>query len=142
MSMTIHVNVVSAEQSIYSGTATMVFAPAIEGEVGISPRHAPLLTGLGPGEVRVLIEGGQEEHFFISGGMLEVLPHVVTILADTAQRAADIDEAAAREAKEKAERLMADSSAKMEYAKARAQLAEAAAQLRTLDRLRKKRATH
>ena len=138
MSMTIHVNVVSAEQEIFSGTAEMVYAPATEGEVGISPRHAPLLTGLKPGEVRVQVEGGKIEHFFISGGMLEVQPHVVTVLADTAQRAADLDEAAALAAKEPAETLMAETSSQMEYAEAQARLAEATAQLRALENLRRR----
>ncbi|GAB6039957.1 F0F1 ATP synthase subunit epsilon [Endothiovibrio diazotrophicus] len=140
MSMTIHVNVVSAEKEIYSGTAEMVFAPAAEGEVGISPRHAPLLTGLKPGEVRVQA-GGKEQHFYISGGMLEVQPHVVTVLADTAVRADDLDEAAALAAKEQAEKLMADKTSEREYAEAQAQLAEAVAQLRALENLRKRR-TH
>lgn len=142
MSMTIHVNVVSAEEEIYSGTAEMVFAPAAEGDVGVSPRHAPLLTGLKPGEVRVQTGGDREEHFYISGGMLEVQPHVVTVLADTAIRAHDIDEAAALEAKEKAEKLMADKSAEFEYAEAQAQLAQAAAQLQTLRSMRKRNQAH
>ena len=142
MSMTIHVNVVSAEQEIFSGTAEMVYAPAAEGDVGIAPRHAPLLTGLKPGEVRVQVEGGSEEHFYISGGMLEVQPHVVTVLADTAIRAHDIDEAAALEAKEQAEKLMAEKGAEMEYAEAQVQLAQAAAQLRALQNLRKRSTAH
>jgi len=142
MAMTIHVNIVSAEKEIYSGTAEMVFAPAQMGEVGISPRHAPLLTGLKPGEVRVQVAGGQEEHFYVSGGMLEVQPHVVTVLADTAQRAHDLDEAAALEAKERAERMMGDKTSEFEYAKAQAQLAEAVAQLRAIENLRKRTGRH
>ena len=131
MSMTIHVDIVSAEGEIHSGTAEMVYAPAVMGEIGIAPRHTPLVTTLKPGEVRVDEGGGKEmQHYFISGGMLEVQPHVVTVLADTAIRAEDLDEAAALEAKKRAEAAMKDKSAEFEYAKAQAELAEAAAQLR------------
>jgi F-type H+-transporting ATPase subunit epsilon len=107
MAMTLHVDIVSAEAEIFSGTATMVFAPAEMGEVGIAPRHAPLLTRLKPGEVRVQSQDGKEQSFFVSGGMLEVQPHIITVLADTAIRAADIDEAHAMEAKTRAEKLLA-----------------------------------
>lgn len=138
MAMTLHVDVVSAEEEIYSGTATMVFAPAEMGEVGIAPRHSPMLTSLKPGEVRVQGMGGEEDTFYVSGGMLEVLPHVVTILADVAVRATDLDEAAAVQAKEKAERAMADKKSDFDYAKAQAELAEAIAQLRAIQRLRDK----
>ncbi|MDO8825816.1 F0F1 ATP synthase subunit epsilon [Methylophaga sp.] len=138
MAMTIHVDIVSAEESIYSGTAEVVIASAQEGEVGIYPRHAPLLTRLKAGEVR-LLKDGKEEQFYISGGILEVQPHIVTILADTALRAADVDEAAALEAKASAEKALADKSTKMEYAEAQAQLAEAMAQLRAIERARKTR---
>ncbi len=138
MTMTIHVDIVSAEQEIYSGLAEMVFAPARLGEVGITPRHAPLITMLMPGEVRVKVDEEESHAFYVSGGMLEVQPHVVTILADTAIRAKDIDEAAALEAKAKAEEELADKSGKIDYARAQAQLAEAIMQLRTLDRLRKR----
>lgn len=138
MAMTIHVDIVSAEESIYSGTAEVVIASAQEGEVGIYPRHAPLLTRLKAGEVR-LLKDGKEEQFYISGGMLEVQPHIVTILADTALRAADVDEAAALEAKASAEKALADKSAKLDYAEAQAQLAEAMAQLRAIERARKTR---
>src|SRR5512134_3127553 len=103
MAMTLHVDIVSAEAEIFSGTVTMVFAPAEMGEVGIAPRHAPLLTRLKPGEIRVQQADGSEQSFFVSGGMLEVQPHVVTVLADTAIRAHDLDEAAAIQAKERAE---------------------------------------
>ena len=118
--------------------AEAVFASAVMGEVGIYPRHTPLLTTLKPGEVRVL-KDGKEEHFYVSGGILEVQPHVITILADTATRAADVDEAAALEAKANAEKALHDKSVKMDYAEAQAQLAEAMAQLRAIERARKTR---
>jgi F-type H+-transporting ATPase subunit epsilon len=136
MAMTIHVDIVSAEKEIFSGLVEAVFASAIMGEVGIYPRHTPMLTRLKPGEVRVLING-KEEQFYVSGGMLEVQPHVVTILADTAMRAADVDEAAALEAKADAERALKDTDAKIDYAEAQAKLAEAMAQLRSIERMRK-----
>lgn len=138
MVMTVHVDIVSAEQEIFSGMAEMVFAPAELGEVGISPRHAPFITRLKPGEVRVKVNDEESYPFYVSGGMLEVQPHLVTVLADTAIRAKDIDEAAAIEAKAKAEEALADKSGKIDYATAQAQLAEAIMQLRTLDRLRKR----
>lgn len=136
MAMTIHVDIVSAETAIYSGLVEAVFASAVMGELGIYPRHTPLLTRLKPGEVRLLVNG-KEEQFYVSGGMLEVQPHVVTILADTAMRAADVDEAAALQAKEDAERALKDRDAKMDYAEAQVKLAEAMAQLRSIDRMRK-----
>jgi len=136
MTMTIHVDIVSAEKEIFSGPVEAIFASAIMGELGIYPRHTPLLTRLKPGEVRVLVNG-KEEQFYVSGGMLEVQPHVVTVLADTAMRAADVDEAAAIEAKADAERALKDTDAKMDYAEAQAKLAEAMAQLRSIERLRK-----
>lgn len=139
MAMTIHVDIVSAEAEIFSGTANMVFAPAEMGEVGIAPRHTPLLTRLKPGEVRVQMEGQEEQYFYVSGGMLEVQPHVVTVLADTALRAHDIDEAAALKVKERAEKAMADKASDFDYAKAQAELAEASAQLHAIERLRKKK---
>jgi len=138
MTMTVHVDIVSAEKEIFSGLAEMVFAPAELGEVGISPRHAPLITKLNPGEVRVKVSDTESYPFYISGGLLEVQPHLVTILADTAVRAKDIDEAAALDAKAKAEEALADKSGKIDYATAQAQLAQAVMQLRTLDRLRKR----
>jgi F-type H+-transporting ATPase subunit epsilon len=137
MAMTIHVDIVSAEEEIFSGTAEMVYAPAAMGEVGIAPRHTQMLTPLKAGEVRLQTEGKEEQFFYVSGGMLEVQPHVVTVLADTAIRAKDIDEAAALEAKKRAEQSLSDKTGKIEYAKAQAELAEAVAQLRTLERLRK-----
>jgi F-type H+-transporting ATPase subunit epsilon len=139
MAMTIHVDIVSAEKEIYSGLAEMVFAPAVEGEVGITPRHAPLLSPLKAGEVRVQIKPGQEEFFFVSGGLLEIQPHVVTVLADTALRAKDLDEAAALKAKQEAEKVLADKQADIDYAKAQAELIEAMAQLQTIQKLRKLR---
>jgi len=136
MAMTIHVDIVSAEQEIYSGLVDAVFATASMGEIGIYPRHTPLLTSLKPGEVRVLVNG-KEEQFYVSGGMLEVQPHIVTILADTAMRADDVDEAAAMEAKAAAERTLAEKDTKIDYAEAQAQLAEAMAQLRSIQRMKK-----
>ncbi len=136
--MTIHVDIVSAEAELYSGLAEMVFAPAELGEVGIAPRHAPFITKLRPGEVRVKISDSESHPFFVSGGILEVQPHLVTILADTAIRAKDIDEAAVLEAKAKAEQALADKTNKIDYATAQAQLIQAVMQLRTLDRLRKR----
>ena len=138
MSMTIHIHIVSAETEIFSGTANMVFAPAEMGEVGIAPRHTPLLTRLKPGEVRVQMEGQDEQFFYVSGGVLEIQPHLVTVLADTAIRATDLDEAAAVKAKERAERAMVDRQSDFDYAKAQAELAEAVAQLRTINSIRQK----
>jgi F-type H+-transporting ATPase subunit epsilon len=138
MAMTLHVDIVSAEQEIFSGTAEMVFAPLVTGEVGVLPRHAPLLAPLKPGEVRVRT-AGDELAFYVSGGMLEVQPHVVTVLADTALRAKDIDEASALKAKERAEEAMRNRQSDMDYAKAQAELAQAVAQLRTLRKLREQK---
>ncbi len=135
--MTIHVDIVSAEAEIFSGLAEMVFAPAVMGEVGVLPGHAPLVTSLKPGEVRVRLPGGEEQSFYVSSGMLEIQPHVVTVLSDTAQRASDLDEAAALEAQERAERMLADRQADFDEAQARAELAQAAAQLQAIRRLRK-----
>ncbi len=137
MAMTIHVDIVSAEAEIFSGTAEMVFAPAELGEVGIAPRHAPFLSRLVPGEVRVKINADEQLPFYVSGGIIEVQPHVVTVLADTAIRAKDIDEAAALEAKRRAEEALRDRSGKIDYAKAQAELAEAVRQLQVLERYKK-----
>ena len=137
MASTIHVDIVSAEAEIHSGEATMVVVTGEEGELGIAPRHAPLLTRIKPGQVRVMLPEGGEEFYYVSGGLLEVQPHVVTVLADTAARAADLDEAAALRAKEDAERALADRSADMDLAEAQAKLAEAVAQLAALERLRR-----
>lgn len=138
MTMTVHVDIVSAEREIYSGLAEMVFAPAELGEVGISPRHAPFITRLNPGEVRIKVTETESYPYYISGGYLEVQPHLVTILADTAIRAKDIDEAAALDAKAKAEEALSDKTGKIDYATAQDQLAQAVMQLRTLDRYRKR----
>jgi F-type H+-transporting ATPase subunit epsilon len=138
MTDTIHVDIVSAEHEIFSGNAEMVFAPAELGEVGIAPGHTPFVTKMGPGEVRVKDTEGNESAFYVSGGMLEVQPKVVTILSDTAQRAEDLDEAAILRAKEEAENAFHDKSDAIDYAKARAALAETAAQLQTIQRLRKR----
>jgi F-type H+-transporting ATPase subunit epsilon len=138
MAMTMHVNIVSAEHEIFSGTAEVVVAPAAMGEVGIYPRHTQMLTPLKPGEVRITKQGGEEEAIYVSGGILEVQPHVVTILSDTAVRAQDLDEAAAMEAKQKAEQALKDRSDEMDLAEAQSQLAEAVAQLQAIQRIRKK----
>ncbi len=136
--MLVHVDIVSAEKEIFSGLAEMVFAPAEEGEVGISPRHAPLITKLNPGEVRVKISNTESYSFFISGGLLEVQPHVVSVLANTAIRAKDIDEAAALEAKMRAEEILSDKTSRVDYATAENDLFQAVMQLRTLERFRKR----
>jgi F-type H+-transporting ATPase subunit epsilon len=136
---TIHVDIVSAEGELYSGEATMVFAPASQGDLGIAPRHAPLLTLLKAGEVRVQTADGAEQHFFVGGGALEVQPTKVTVLADTAVRAKDLDEAAALEAKQRAEEALKDRSGHIDQAQALAELARAAAQLKLIERLRKLR---
>ncbi len=137
MAMTMHVDIVSAEEEIYSGMAEMVFAPLATGEVGILPRHAPLLARMSPGEVRVRL-GGEDQYFYVSGGVLEVQPHVVTVLSDTAIRAKDLDEAAALEAQRRAEEALKDRTADIDFAKAQAELIEAAAQLRMIRRLRER----
>jgi F-type H+-transporting ATPase subunit epsilon len=136
--MTVHVDIVSAEKEIFSGLAEMIFAPAELGEIGITPRHAPLITRLNPGEVRVKVSSTESYPFFISGGLLEIQPHVVTILADTAIRAKDIDEAAAIQAKAMAEEILADKNSRVDYALAEKQLHQAIMQLRTLERFRKR----
>jgi F-type H+-transporting ATPase subunit epsilon len=136
---TIHVDIVSAEGEIFSGPAAMVFAPASEGDIGIAPRHAPLLTLLKPGEVRVQTPDGAEHHFFVGGGALEVQPTKVTVLADTAMRARDIDEAAALAAKQRAEDALKDKAGHITLAEAQAELARAIAQLKVLNSLRKLR---
>ncbi len=136
MAMTTHVDIVSAEREIWSGKATMVFAPGVMGELGIAPRHTPLLTKLKAGEVRVRGENGEDESFFITGGMLEIQPHVVTVLSDTATRADDLDEAAALQAKQRAEEAMANRKGEMDLAKASAELAEAAALVETIKKIK------
>jgi F-type H+-transporting ATPase subunit epsilon len=136
---TIHVDIVSAEGEIFSGDAAMVFAPAKEGDLGIYPRHAPLLSLLKAGEVRVHSPDGEDHFFFVGGGALEVQPHKVTVLADTALRAKDIDEAAALAAKQRAEAALLDKSDRISMAEAQAELARAIAQLKVLQHLRKLR---
>lgn len=137
MATTIRCDIVSAEAEIYHGEATLVVATGEMGELGIAPRHAPLITRLKPGQVRVILANGEEQFFYVSGGILEVQPQVVTVLTDTAIRAADLDEAKAKEAKAEAERILANRSEAMEIAEAQAKLAEAMAQLQALERLRK-----
>ena len=137
MATTIRCEIVSAEAEIFHGNATLVVATGDEGELGIAPRHAPLITRLKPGQVRVIAENGEEQFFYVSGGIIEVQPQVVTVLADTAIRAKDLDEAAARRAKEEAERALANRGDAMELAEAQRKLVEAMAQLQALERLRK-----
>jgi F-type H+-transporting ATPase subunit epsilon len=136
---TLRLDIVSAERAIFSGEVEMVFATGQIGELGIAPGHAPLLTGLKPGNIRATLANKEEEIFYISSGMLEVQPFVVTVLADTAARASDLDEAAAIAAKEKAEQAIASKSAEIDYARATAQLAEAVAQIHAIQALRKRR---
>ena len=138
MASSIHVDIVSAEGEIFSGSAAMVFVPAAAGELGIAPRHAPLLTTLKAGEVRVQPAGGGEEQlFWFGGGAIEIQPHLVTVLADTAARAKDLDEAAAMAAKQRAEEALKDRSGEMDLAEAQAELLRAVAQLRAIEKLRK-----
>ncbi len=139
MANSIHVDIVSAEGQIFSGEVNMLFVPGSQGELGIAPRHAPLLTTLKAGEIRAQIDGQEEQSFYVGGGALEVQPNLVTVLADTAARARDLDEAAAQAAKQRAEDAIRDRSDKMEIAEAQAELLRAMAQLRAIDRLRKKR---
>ena len=134
---TIKVDIVSAEGEIFSGEATMVFAPGSQGDLGIYPRHAPLLTMLKAGEVRVQTPDGTEQVFYVGGGALEIQPHLVTVLADTALRAKDIDEAAALAAKQQAEETLRGRAGAIDHAEALAELARALAQLKVLERLRK-----
>ena len=134
---TIRCDIVSAEQEIFQGAVKMVIATGEMGELGIAPRHAPLITRLKAGQVRLLLENGEEQFFYVSGGILEVQPEVVTVLADTAMRAADLDEAAAQRAKEEAQLMLANRTDALEVAEAQAQLAQALAQLQALERLRR-----
>ena len=133
----IQVDIVSAEGEIFSGAASMVFLPASEGEIGVAPRHAPLLTLLKPGEVRVQPPEGEEQSFYVGGGALEVQPNKVTVLADTAARAKDLDEAAALAAQQRAEEALAGQLDKITQAEALAELARAIAQIKMIERLRK-----
>lgn len=134
---TLHVDIVSAEGEIFSGEASMVFAPAVMGEIGIAPRHAPLLTTLKPGEVRVQTPSGEEQFFYVSGGAIEIQPHLVTVLADTALRAKDIDEAAALEAMQRAQEALKNRGSAIEVAEMQAELARTAAQIKMIEKLRK-----
>jgi F-type H+-transporting ATPase subunit epsilon len=138
MAMTVHCDIVSAEGEIFSGLVEMVIAHGNLGDLGISPGHAPLITDLKPGPIRLIKQGGEAEVFYISGGFLEVQPSMVKVLADTVQRAADIDEAAAQEALKAAEKALNEKGAEFDYGSAAAHLAEVAAQLRTIQQLRKK----
>jgi F-type H+-transporting ATPase subunit epsilon len=136
--MTIHCNIVSAEEAVFSGLVQMVVANGTLGDLGVEYGHAPLLTALEPGPVRLKMPGGEEQIFYVSGGFLEVQPGVVSILADTALRADDLDEAASLEAKKAAQHALSDNQGEIDYGRATAQLAAAAAQLRTIQQIRKK----
>jgi F-type H+-transporting ATPase subunit epsilon len=138
MAITVHCDIVSADESLFSGFVKMIVATGSLGELGITPGHAPLLSDLRPGPVRLVKENGEEEVYYLSGGYLEVQPGSIAILADTAVRAGDIDEAAAAEAMKTAEQAIANQSSEIEYSKAASMLAEATAQLRTVQTLRKK----
>ena len=135
--MNMHVDIVGAEANIFSGQANMVFAPGAMGELGIAPRHAQLITHLNPGTVRLEIEGKEDQFFFVNGGILEVQPHTVTVLADTAMRGGDLSQAAAEEARKRAEDALAGRKDDLDYAKAQCELLEAVAQLRTIQNMRK-----
>lgn len=136
MAMTIHCDIVSAEQEIFSGLVESLVATGSQGELGINYGHAPLLTDLVPGPIRIVKQNGEEEVYYVSGGYLEVQPGVVSVLADTAIRADDVDEAAAEEARKEAEHALANQTGDFDYGRASAQLAEAAAQIRTLQKMR------
>lgn len=138
MAMTVHCDIVSAEREIFSGLVQMIVATGSQGDLGVTYGHAPLLTALEPGPVRIVKPDGNEEIYYVSGGYLEVQPYHVTILADTALRAGDMDEAAAEKAKEEAQKQLSQQSSEIDYGRAATQLAEAAAQLRTLQSIRKK----
>ncbi len=138
MSMTVQCDIVSAEKQLFSGLVEMVVASGSEGDLGILPGHAPLLTGLNPGPVRIIKQGGEEEVFYVNGGFLEVQPKVVTVLADAAARAHDMDEAAAEEARQRAKEALEGKNTEMDYSAAAAQLAESVAQLRAIQQMKKK----
>lgn len=140
MAITLHCDIVSAEKSIFNGRAELVVAAGVLGDLGLAPGHAPLLTELQPGPIRVVKQGGEEEIFYVSGGFLEVQPNVVSILADSALRAVDLDEAAAEQARQDAERALKEKGSELDYARATIELAEAVAKLRTLEQLRRKNA--
>jgi F-type H+-transporting ATPase subunit epsilon len=138
MAITTHLDIVSAEQSIFSGLVEMVVASAELGEIGITPGHAPLLTVLKPGEIRLTLSGGEQEIYYVQGGMLEVQPYSVTVLADVAERADHLDEAAALAAKEQAEAAMANKGGDIDYSVAAVELARAVAQIRAIQKVRKR----
>ena len=138
MSMTVHCDIVSSEESLFSGLVELVVATGSQGELGITFGHAPLLTDLKPGPVRIVKQDGEEELYYLSGGFLEVQPNLISILSDTALRADDLDEAAALEAKKQAEHDLSNQGGEFDYSRAASQLAVASAQLRTIDQLRKK----
>ena len=139
MAKTMQCNVVSAEESIFEGEVTMLIGAGSEGDLGITPGHAPLITALQPGPIRVVLDSGEEDVFYVSGGYLEVVPGVVTVLADTALRADDLDEAAALESQERVRKEMAEQSAEFDYGRAQLELAEAAGRLRVLQQMRRRR---
>mgnify|MGYP000556525399 FL=1 len=138
MGISVHCDIVSAEETLFSGLVELVVAAGAMGDLGIAPGHAPLMTSLNPGPVRIIKQGGEEEVFYVSGGYMEVQPNIVTILSDSAERADDVDEAAAAEAKKEAERILANQSGDFDYSKAASQLAEASARLRAVQQLRRK----
>jgi F-type H+-transporting ATPase subunit epsilon len=138
MAMTVHCDIVSAEKSIFGGLVEMVIATGALGDLGVQYGHVPLLTNLVPGPVRVIKQGGEEEIFYVSGGFLEVQPNKITVLADTALRASDIDEAAVKQAKETAEHAITNKSGEFDYSRAASELAELAAQIRAVNKLRGK----
>lgn len=140
MATTMKCNVVSAEQSLYEGEVQMVVASGDLGDLGITPGHAPLITSLKPGPVRLVFENGDDELFFVSSGFLEVIPSQITILADTAERAENLDEAAALHAQEEAKRLLGEQQSEFEYSHAAVELAEAVARIRVIEQLRQRRA--
>ena len=137
MAMTVHCDIVSAEEAIFSGLVEVVVAAGVGGDLGVMPGHAALVTALQPGPVRIVKQNGEEEVFYVSGGFIEVQPNSVTVLADTALRAGNIDEAAALEAQKHAEQALENQSGEFDYSRAASQLAEATAQLRTLQQIRK-----
>ena len=138
MAMTVHCDIVSAERQLFSGLVELVVAAGSEGDLGIMPGHAPLLTRLKPGPVRVVKQNGEEEVYYVNGGFLEVQPKLVTVLADSAERAHDMDEAAAEEAKQRAKEALEGKHSEMDYSSAAAQLAESVAQLRAIQQMKKK----
>jgi F-type H+-transporting ATPase subunit epsilon len=139
MSATIQIEIVSTEKSLYSGDATMVVAPGVSGELGILPQHAPLLTRIKPGVLKILMEDGNQDLFYVSGGVLEVQPEKITVLADVAERGDDLDEERAQQARQAAEEKLASATPDLDYATAQAELARAVAQLQIIQKLRKRR---